>query len=243
MSQTSTFQETKEQIEQKMLLKLMSKLEDEPQVSQRLLASELGVALGLMNAYLKRCIKKGWVRASQVPAKRLAYFLTPEGFKEKSRMVKDYIASSLTFFRDARAQCENAFLECRQKGWSRIVLVGAGDLAEIARLVANSLQLKVDFLSMTQSFHVKDQSIFVVDIQNDDVFIPYDAILITDIEQPQAIYDQLKTMIPETRILTPGLLHISRNNYHTDIKHEETGEKHSTRDLDPADSAIEVVGA
>jgi DNA-binding MarR family transcriptional regulator len=47
--------------------------------SQRRLASELGVALGLANAYLKRCVKKGLVKVRQAPARRYAYYLTPRG--------------------------------------------------------------------------------------------------------------------------------------------------------------------
>jgi DNA-binding transcriptional regulator LsrR (DeoR family) len=41
--------------------------------SQRLLTSELGIALGLVNAYLKRCVKKGLVRVRSAPARRYAY--------------------------------------------------------------------------------------------------------------------------------------------------------------------------
>ncbi len=73
-----------------------------------------------MNQYLKRCVTKGWVRASQISPRRITYFLTPEGFKEKSRMVKDYLARSMTFFRDARAQCEEVFAHCKAQGWSKI---------------------------------------------------------------------------------------------------------------------------
>lgn len=191
----TTFQESKDQIEQKMLLKLMSRLEDDPVVSQRHIATELGIALGLVNTYLKRCIKKGWVRASQVPAKRLAYFLTPEGFKEKSRMVKNYIAGSLLFFRDARTQCEAIFAECLKKGWTRIALVGAGDLAEIVNLVAQGSQIKVE-----QTTAAKTNN-----------FNQYDAVLITDIQQPQKIYDQLKQRVASDRLLFLDLLHISHN--------------------------------
>ena len=38
--------------------------------SQRRLAADLGIALGLVNAYLKRCIKKGLVKVSEAPARR-----------------------------------------------------------------------------------------------------------------------------------------------------------------------------
>ena len=48
--------------------------------SQRHLAAELGIALGLANAYVKRCIRKGLLKVSEVPARRYAYYLTPQGF-------------------------------------------------------------------------------------------------------------------------------------------------------------------
>ena len=47
------------------------------------LAAELGMAVGLVNAYLNRCIQKGLVKATQAPARRYAYYLTPQGFARK----------------------------------------------------------------------------------------------------------------------------------------------------------------
>jgi DNA-binding MarR family transcriptional regulator len=46
--------------------------------TQRRLAAELGIAVGLVNAYLKRCVKKGLVKVSEAPARRYAYYLTPK---------------------------------------------------------------------------------------------------------------------------------------------------------------------
>ncbi len=60
--------------------------------SQRHLAAELGIALGLANAYVKRCIRKGLMKVSEVPARRYAYYLTPQGFAEKSRLTAEYLS-------------------------------------------------------------------------------------------------------------------------------------------------------
>jgi DNA-binding MarR family transcriptional regulator len=80
----AAFQDTHEQTEQKVMAYLLSEIERNPSFTQRGLAGELNIALGLMNQYLKRCITKGWIRASQVSPRRITYFLTPEGFKEKA---------------------------------------------------------------------------------------------------------------------------------------------------------------
>ena len=188
----AAFQDTRQHTEQKVMVHLLTEIEGNPSFTQRGLASELGIALGLMNHYLKSCVTKGWIRATQISPRRISYFLTPEGFKEKSHMVKDYLARSLTFFRDARSQCEVLFAECQQKGWQKIGLVGAGDLADIAQLVAQGNDLQVSLVS-----------------QNADLKA-YDAILITDVINPQGTYESIRNKVDPNRLLTLYLLHISR---------------------------------
>ena len=188
----AAFQDTRQHTEQKVMVHLLTEIEGNPSFTQRGLASELGIALGLMNHYLKSCVTKGWIRATQISPRRISYFLTPEGFKEKSHMVKDYLARSLTFFRDARSQCEVLFAECQQKGWQKIGLVGAGDLADIAQLVAQGNDLQVSLVS-----------------QNADLKA-YDAILITDVTNPQGAYESIRNKVDPNRLLTLYLLHISR---------------------------------
>jgi hypothetical protein len=190
----AAFQDTRQQTEQRVMVHLLTEIEANPSFTQRGLASELGIALGLMNQYLKRCMTKGWIRAFQISPRRITYFLTPEGFKEKSQMVASYLARSLTFFRDARTQCSALFEECRHKGWQKIALMGEGDLADIARLVAQAKGVNVE----------------VVCVQAD--LTRYDAVVITDVLTPQKTYETLKERIEPHRLLTPYLLHISRNS-------------------------------
>ena len=56
--------------DERILLDLLSSVERDGGQSQRRLASELGIALGLVNAYLRRCVKKGLVKATAAPARR-----------------------------------------------------------------------------------------------------------------------------------------------------------------------------
>ena len=84
--------------------------------SQRRLASELGIALGLVNAYLKRCITKGLVKVGEAPAKRYAYYLTPGGFAEKSRLTIEYLSYSFSLFRQAKTDCMTVLKAARAVG-------------------------------------------------------------------------------------------------------------------------------
>ena len=120
----------------RIVLGLLETVGRDGSVSQRRLAAELGIALGLVNAYLKRCIRKGWVKVNEAPAHRYAYYLTPRGFAEKSRLTVEFLSYSFSFFRAARADCADALSAAAARGCRRIVLAGASDLAEIATICA-----------------------------------------------------------------------------------------------------------
>ena len=125
------------------VLRLLSSIERDSAITQRKLAGHLGIALGLANAYLRRCIRKGFVKVTRVPLNRYAYYLTPQGFVEKSRLTADYFSASLNFFRRARGDCRALLAQCATDGWSRVALYGAGDLAEIAMLSAGETGIEV----------------------------------------------------------------------------------------------------
>src|SRR5262245_55008305 len=103
----------------RIVLSLLNSVDDGAQ-SQRRIAEELGIALGLVNAYLKRCVKKGLVKVSQAPARRYAYYLTPKGFAEKSRLTVEYLSASFSFFRRARSDCATVFADARAHGFGRV---------------------------------------------------------------------------------------------------------------------------
>src|SRR6195256_3270743 len=107
---------------QRLMLGLLQSVERDGGQSQRRIAEDLGIALGLVNAYLKRCIKKGLVKVSQAPARRYAYYLTPQGFAEKSRLTVEYLSSSFSFFRQAKADCTQVFQLAREKNFQNLVL-------------------------------------------------------------------------------------------------------------------------
>src|ERR1700758_3541786 len=121
--------------DERIVLNLLNSVDDGAQ-SQRRIAEDLGIALGLVNAYLKRCVKKGLVKVSEAPARRYAYYLTPQGFAEKSRLTVQYLSNSFSFFRLAKADCARVFEAAKVSGFNRLVLAGKSDLAEIAILCA-----------------------------------------------------------------------------------------------------------
>ena len=106
----------RDQVSDEIVLGVLDVVENDPAVTQRSVANELGIALGLANAYLKRCVRKGLIKVGQVPTRRYAYFLTPQGFAEKSRLTFEYMSHSFALFRRAKADCSAALERARARG-------------------------------------------------------------------------------------------------------------------------------
>ncbi|MAT50409.1 MAG: MarR family EPS-associated transcriptional regulator [Porticoccaceae bacterium] len=70
--------------------RILKLLQEQPDTTQRELARELGISLGKVNYCMQALIKKGLVKAGNFrrnPRKsRYAYFLTPKGIEEKTRV-------------------------------------------------------------------------------------------------------------------------------------------------------------
>ncbi len=115
-------------------LKILEKVDNEIVPSQRDLARELNISLGLVNSFLKRLVKKGYFKARHIPKNRMRYYLTPQGASEKTRLTYEYIQYSYNFYKEARQKLRDLYSGLEKQGVSRIVFYGAGDLAEIAYL-------------------------------------------------------------------------------------------------------------
>lgn len=195
--------------ERRHIAELLASVEREAHVSQRKLAGELGVALGLVNSYIKRCVKKGLIKVQQVPSRRYAYYLTPHGFAEKSRLTADYLAWSLTFFRRARGECTALMVEAKRRGWNEVGLVGGSDLAEIAVLSAAEQGVTV---TVIVDAGIRKPSILgvAVAVRLANVTPAPAGWIVTAISGAQASYDELVAEVGAERVLMPAMLSIRR---------------------------------
>ena len=191
-------------------LGLLNAVEENSTVTQRSMANDLGIALGLANAYLKRCVRKGLIKISQVPPNRYAYYLTPKGFSEKSRLTSEYLSSSFTFFRRARDQCGDVLEYCAARGWTRIALAGCGELAEIATLCA--AEHKIDLTGIVDPQAQTESAAGLPVYSSLNSLTDIDAVIVTDLRAPQAVFDSLTQEVAADRVLAPPLLRISRND-------------------------------
>lgn len=194
----------------RLMLGLLESVGRDSTQSQRVLAAEFGVALGLINAYLKHCVRKGLVKVKTIPARRYAYFLTPQGFAEKSRLTVAYLGRSMSFFREARKDCAEACALARRRGWSRMVLAGRSDLAEIATICG--LELHIVVAAVVDPLPGPTQFIGApVFATFDAVDVPFDGVLITDLITPDDTLATAVAAVGVKRVLAPQLLGVPRS--------------------------------
>lgn len=187
-------------------LGLLDAIHQDSGVTQRSVARDLGIALGLANTYLKRCVSKGLIKVSQIPPRRYAYYLTPRGFSEKSKLTAEYLSQSFLYFRVARGECSALFAECAERGWTRVMLAGASDLGEIATLCARDHGVEVVGVVEPGSNRAEFAGL---PVEPDPAAVAEaDAVILTDLRDPQGVYDMLRPLKPG-RVLHPPMLRIA----------------------------------
>jgi DNA-binding MarR family transcriptional regulator len=198
--------------ESQLTLELLQAIDNKDDISQRHLAQEMGVALGLANSYLKRCVKKGLIKIKTAPANRYLYYLTPNGFAEKARLTGEFLSTSLALFRQSGDVYAEIFAELERQGSGSVVFAGLSDLTEIAYLRA--LKSSINVVGVIQP--ATDQaSFFELPVFNDPEQVSaFDAVILTSLEQTQELLEHLHRLVPPEQIIVPSLL--LNMNYRSD---------------------------
>ncbi len=114
-------------------LRVLEAVQQDSRLTQRGLASKLGIALGLANIYLKRMVHKGYIKCVNVQTNRISYLITPRGIAEKARLTYEFMDYSLHLYGEVRQHLRAALRECAAAG-KRVAICGSGEAAELAYL-------------------------------------------------------------------------------------------------------------
>ena len=183
-------------------LKLLTEISsgNEP-LTQRRLAKTQGVALGLANLLLRRLINKGFIKIKNVQGRRLRYLITPEGIVEKARLTYEYLDYSLYFYRQIRQFLADRLAPFAQADRRDILIIGTGEVAEIAYLTIQQLQLKLVGIIDNKSDHRTFLGVSVHPF-SDLGQLSFDAVVVASLKDRDAIHDQLVQInIDEERIV------------------------------------------
>jgi DNA-binding MarR family transcriptional regulator len=123
--------------------RLLEAIEENPDTTQANLAAQLGVAVGSVNWYMKRLVRKGYVKVTRLQRRKLKYFLTPQGLALKAHLTSQYIKASLRVYSELRQAARETCLQVKEAGYEALYLEADGEAAEIFRLTCLELGVRV----------------------------------------------------------------------------------------------------
>ena len=200
-----TFSNIKHTTDKKNTLRILSDIGNGIFSSQRKVSKQLGISAGLVNSYIKRCLKKGWIKLQTVPKKRYIYFLTPKGFVEKSKLTAEYLASSFSLYRNMREDCSKIL--CKYKKKKKIFLYSASELSEVFILTAREINLEFSGIIIPKS-NVKDFFGLKVFSQIPKNNSEIDKIIFCEMKDSFVSLKNLQKSFGKNKIIIPKILRI-----------------------------------
>jgi DNA-binding MarR family transcriptional regulator len=179
-------------------LQLLEAVEADSRVTQRSLSTQLGIALGLTNIYLKRLVRKGYIKCVNVQSNRITYLLTPHGIAEKVRLTYEFMDYSLHLYGEVRQHLRAVIRECAAAE-RRVAIFGRGEAAELSYLTL-------------KEFGLDPIAIFDVEAGRDFLGMPvlpiarqaeiaYDLMIVATLERPGAPLARLiKDGVPKEKL-------------------------------------------
>jgi hypothetical protein len=210
-------------------LRLLEAVHEDSRVTQRGLASKLGIALGLANIYLKRMIHKGYIKCVNVQPNRISYLITPRGVAEKARLTYEFMDYSLHLYGEVRQHLREAMQDCAEAG-KRVAIYGSGEAAELAYL-----SLKESGLEPVAIFDETGGSVFlgmpVVPI-SEHANTEFDLMIVATLDRSgQPSVDLLKIGVPRDKLFPlrkePEPVPAPKRARSTPVKSRSTNGKHS----------------
>ena len=171
-------------------LQILDELSNNDSLTQRDLSSRLGIALGLVNSYIKNLAAKGFITVKAIPPKRYVYYLTPKGFAEKTRLTYQLLQDYTRIYREAKNNFRVLFEEMSSKEIKKVVFAGSDEVAEIAYITMQ--ETKLELVGIVDSEIINDK-FFGKDIQPLAAVkdMSYDSIVVTTYLKRESIYRSL----------------------------------------------------
>jgi len=197
------------EFEERRSLQILTELSRNDSLTQRDISSNLGIALGLVNSYIKNLMAKGFITVKSVPPRRYAYFLTPKGLAEKTRLTYHLLQDYTRIYQEAKSNFRRLFVELRSCGAKRVIFAGADEVAEIAFLALQETDVElsgvVDGEMAGKKFFGRKIRPFV-----DIGTMRYDFIIVTSYLRREEIYGELLTGgadMKSVRVISPAIRH------------------------------------
>ncbi|MGN0729740.1 winged helix-turn-helix transcriptional regulator [Treponema sp.] len=144
-------------------------LKEEPLASQRVLAENAGMSIGLMNAVIKRFVERGWIMLTNVNLRKFSYAITPAGIAELTARSQTFAKRTFAIANKYNDTLCNAVAQAKKDGKTKLVLYGKSYIKFL--LVYACQTLNVTFLEKDTADPIESDAFCVVGEQcaEDDI--------------------------------------------------------------------------
>jgi len=110
---------------------ILDMVEKNPKITQREIATYLGVAVSMINDHLEEFEKIGLIKKKKYSTKTVEYLITKKGTEKKKVLNIGYLNSTKDLYFQAKENFEKFLAQVKDKGFNNILLYGAGEVAEM----------------------------------------------------------------------------------------------------------------
>jgi len=177
-------------------LQFLEEIEHNPKVSQRELSNKFGIALGVTNACIKRMARRGLIKLKGIPPRRIAYYLTPKGFTEKTKLTLSFFSYNIHHYAEMKKQISKKLIEMQNSGVKRVAFYGVSDEMEIAYVILQGTDMELVAI-VDGNDGVRRQTVLGRKAENPVIIenLKADAILITSIRAKDEILRNAKRIM------------------------------------------------
>lgn len=185
---------------------ILDMIEKNKNITQREMSKEIGVAVSMINDYLNIYENDKLIKRKKHSTKTVEYFVTKKGSERRKLLNIWYLKSSNNIYIQAKDNIISFLNQIIDKGFKKIILYGAGEVAEIMLQVMNDdnqIPLEVVAVIDDNKDRVGDKLVNLPIITLNELSkYNHDGIMISSYKHHETIHNNLiKIDYPQSKII------------------------------------------
>jgi DNA-binding Lrp family transcriptional regulator len=118
---------------------ILKTVEADSSISQRKLSSKMELNVASVNFAMNRLIQKGFITKEGVNPRRIKYYITPEGLREKTHLAYKFVGQNMHYYTEVRNDIEARIVKATDGTEISLAIYGASELSEITYMVVSKM--------------------------------------------------------------------------------------------------------
>lgn len=174
---------------------ILDLIEKNKYITQREIGKFLCISVSMVNNYLNEFEVKGYIIRKRYSTKTIEYFVTKKGNDRRKLLNIWYLKASKEIYFSAKSNMKSFLEKVIEKGFKKILLYGAGDVAQIILdVIQNDKNIPLKILAIIDDDLYKENNtllgVKIINPKSINSFV-HDGILISSYTHKKIIYDNI----------------------------------------------------